>query len=190
MDRCRVWESHSNANDRCHVAPTLTGTRSVCPISDQPVKPVDLVTVVGATPPVELTLLQRVLLSVPEPAPPPCPAPGGMETMLKRLLLLTPVPASTPWSAFTVRETGPLRPLPPGTPTSVPRLSPILTHKDWTTMVCFSCGRSGHGVSRCPQLDEKFSYLLPGWSVERRDGQCMAVSPRTITERLQSGNDD
>ena len=37
-------------------------------------------------------------------------------------------------------------------------------------MVCFSCGRSGHGVSRCPQIDIDFPFFLPGWSVEHRDG--------------------
>ena len=52
----------------------------------------------------------------------PCPAPRGIESKLKCLLLLAPVPvpASTPRSAFTVREMGPQRPFPPGTPTSVP----------------------------------------------------------------------
>ena len=95
--------------------------------------------------------------------------------MLKRLLSLAPVPvpASTPRSAVTVRETG-------------QRLSPISTRKDWTTMVCFSCGRSGHRVSRYPQLNKTFPYLLPGWSVERGDGQYMAVSPgqsRNVSSR-------
>ena len=31
VDRCRVWESHSNTKYRCYVAPTWTGTRLVCP---------------------------------------------------------------------------------------------------------------------------------------------------------------
>ena len=38
-------------------------------------------------------------------------------------------------------------------------------------MVCFSCGRLGHGVSRCPRIDIDFPFLLSGWSVEHRDGQ-------------------
>ena len=118
-----------------------------------------------------------------EPTPPTRPTPGGMESMLKRLLSLTPapVPTSTPLSAFLVREAGQRCPLLLGMLTSIPRLSPILTRKDWTTMVCFSCGRWGHGVSRCLQLHETFPYLSPGWSVERRDGQCMAVLQGTIT---------
>ena len=37
-------------------------------------------------------------------------------------------------------------------------------------MVCFSCGWSGHGVSRCPRIDIDFPFLLPGWLVEHRAG--------------------
>ena len=29
-------------------------------------------------------------------------------------------------------------------------------------MVCLSCGKHGHGVGRCPELDETFSYMLLG----------------------------
>ena len=42
--------------------------------------------------------------------------------------------------------------------------------RDWTTVVCYLCDRPGHGVSRCPQLDESFPYMLPGWSAEKVDG--------------------
>ena len=42
-------------------------------------------------------------------------------------------------------------------------------------MVCFSCGRPGHGVSRCSRVDTSFPFLPQGWSVEVRDGQYRAV---------------
>ena len=38
-------------------------------------------------------------------------------------------------------------------------------------MVCFSCDRSGHGVSRCSRIDTTFPFLSPRWSVDFRDGQ-------------------
>ena len=38
-------------------------------------------------------------------------------------------------------------------------LNPISSQMDWTTLVCFSCGRSGHGMTRCPQMDETFPFL-------------------------------
>ena len=30
--------------------------------------------------------------------------------------------------------------------------------------MCFSCGKSGHGASWCPEMNETFPYVLPGWS--------------------------
>ena len=38
-----------------------------------------------------------------------------------------------------------------------------------TGMVCFSCGRSGHGVSQCSCVDTAFPSLPLGWSVDFRD---------------------
>ena len=40
--------------------------------------------------------------------------------------------------------------------------------------VCFSCGRPGHGVNRCSQVDTSFPFLSQGWSVDVRDGQYRA----------------
>ena len=37
--------------------------------------------------------------------------------------------------------------------------------------VCFSCGRQGHGVNRCSQVDTSFPFLPQGWSVDVRNGQ-------------------
>ena len=37
--------------------------------------------------------------------------------------------------------------------------------------VCFSCGRQGHGVNRCTQVDTSFPFLPPAWSVDVRNGQ-------------------
>ena len=63
-----MWESHSNANGRRYIAPTLTGTQSICSVSDQPVKLVNPVAAVGATPSVgwiELeTSLRKLLQNV------------------------------------------------------------------------------------------------------------------------------
>ena len=35
--------------------------------------------------------------------------------------------------------------------------------------VCFSCGRPGHGVNRCLQVDTSFPFLSQGWLVDVRD---------------------
>ena len=46
--------------------------------------------------------------------------------------------------------------------------------KEWVR-VCFSCGRRGHGVNRCSQVDTSFPFLPPGWSVDVRNGQYRAT---------------
>ena len=51
-----------------------------------------------------------------------------------------------------------------------------------TGMVCFSCGRSGHGVSPCSCVDNAYPFLPPGWSVDFRDGQYRAVWPTVQPE--------
>ena len=86
-----------------------------------------------------------------------------------------PVPASPPRSATTDMETILQHLLLLGTPTPVLRSSPVPARRDWTTVVCFSCGKPGHGVSRCPHLDETLPYMLPGWSAEKVDGQYIYI---------------
>ena len=40
--------------------------------------------------------------------------------------------------------------------------------------MCFSCGKTGHGVTRCPELDETFPFMLPGWTAENVGCGCRA----------------
>ena len=59
---------------------------------------------------------------------------------------------------------------------SVPVLHPVrgatpLSDDPWKRGPCFSCGLQGHGVNRCSRMDVSFPFLLPGWSVEVRNGQ-------------------
>ena len=67
VDRCRVWESPADADDRCHVKLTLEGNRSVYSVSDPAVMPADRVVAAIATPSVGLadleTLLKKVILN-------------------------------------------------------------------------------------------------------------------------------
>ena len=56
-----------------------------------------------------------------------------------------------------------------------------------STMVCFSCDKAGHRVSRCHEFNETFPYMLPGWSAEKvganymmkLSGSVMNFNPRT-----------
>ena len=62
--------------------------------------------------------------------------------------------------------------------------------RDWSTMVWFSCGKPGHGVGRCQELDETFPYMLTGWSMEKVGAKYMVISPRIAAERRRAGNDN
>ena len=125
VDKCRVWDSHADADGRCHVGM----------LGERPGGQTGGLSSGGWSYP----LVQKLLLSVPALAPPPRPVPVEMEMMFKRLLSLAPVPvpASPPRSAITVRETGPRRLLQPQTPTLAPWSGPISTRKDWAAMVLF-----------------------------------------------------
>ena len=46
--------------------------------------------------------------------------------------------------------------------------------KEWMRG-CFLCGRQGHKVNRCSQVDTSFPFLPPGWLVEVRNGQYQAL---------------
>ena len=115
----------------------------------------------------------ELLLRMLAPAPPPPSEPGEMETILKRILSMIQAPESKPEPANSVREVG-------------LRLSSSSPHKDWTRLVRFSCGRPDHVVNRCPQRDKIFPYLLPGCTVEHRDGNIWdyPVTPSVVKRRL------
>ena len=57
-------------------------------------------------------------------------------------------------------------------------------------MVCFSCGKAGYGVGRCPKLNEIFPFMLPGWMVKKVGGSYVMISPREAAERRRVENGD
>ena len=77
----------------------------------------------------------------------------------------------------------------PGVPVANSRArGPIC--RDRAMIVCFSCGKSGHGVGRCPKLNETFLFMLPGWSAEKVGGGYVMVSPRVAAECRWAENGD
>ena len=141
VDKCRVWESHANA-DRSFVTPAPERTRSVYTVSEPAVMTADQVVATVVTPVVGLAdiklLLKRLLLSVPAPAPPPRPVPAEMEPVLAHLLSSTPAPVPALLSRSTDIETMLWRLLLPGTPTLAPRSNPVSARGDWSSVVCYS----------------------------------------------------
>ena len=49
--------------------------------------------------------------------------------------------------------------------------------RDWAMVVCFSCGKEGHGVGWCPKLNETFPFMLPGWTAWKVGGSYVISRP-------------
>ena len=64
-------------------------------------------------------------------------------------------------------------PVAPSAGTSAPSPAPMSE----PVMVCFSCGRPGHGVNRCAWVDTYFLFLLPGWSASWTIGSSGTTDP-------------
>ena len=43
------------------------------------------------------------------------------------------------------------------------------------------------GLGRCPELDETFPYMLPGWSAENVGANYTKISPHIAAEHLRAG---
>ena len=68
--------------------------------------------------------------------------------------------------------------------------SPVTERQNRSTVVCFSCGESGHAASRCPTLDETFSFLPTRWRGDRVGDGFVMRSPRMMADRRRAGNDE
>ena len=55
-----------------------------------------------------------------------------------------------------------------------PRQQP--SRRDWTDVMCFSCGKSGHAATRCP-------FLQPGWQAEKAPGGFIMTPPQVTMGR-------
>ena len=195
VDRCRVWESHADADGRRIVKPTPERARPLYTVNEPACMLADQVMAAVTMPSVGLgdleASLRHLLPTAPVQAPQPRPVPTEMEIMPECLPpnVPAPAPAPMPRTAITDTETM-LQSLLPGTPTRALRSRPVTAHRDWATIVCFSCGKPGHGLGKCPQLDETFPYMLPGWSVEKVAANYIIISPRVTAECLRAGNGD
>ena len=147
VDQCRVWESHADTGARrivkpARAQPVYMVNEPVSMLADQVVATV-IVPPVG---PGDLEALLRCLLpTAPVQTPPPRPVPTEMEILLERLLSEVPALTPPPRTGIMGMETL-LKRLLLGTPAPASRLrlGPACTG-DWTTIVCFSCGKPGHG---------------------------------------------
>ena len=118
------------------------------------------------TAPYQLETLIRWLLPSPVvPTPPPKPVTSSLEQLLQHWLVGAQAPKPAPPAKTGSSDIESLlQRLLPGT-------------LDWATVVCFSCGKAGHGATRCPDLNKAFPFMLPGWKADKVGGSYVMISP-------------
>ena len=183
IDRCRVWESHSeqkrglppgtNAQLEHLVVPsdsresaffTEDSHRTVVSPEVEPQTQLPVTSVVGAGqaegPEVGNVLTQFV-------------SREGLSSLVARLVQVVQHDNPVVW------EAPPADGVPCKRVVSTPDISTQgrVSEPTEQAMVCFSCARPGHGVRRCSRVDTLFPFLPPGWSVAFRDGQYRTVWP-------------
>ena len=134
------------------------------------------------------TLLRRLLPTPVVPTPPPKPVPSDLEQFLQQLLggtqTLQPAPpVKTEVTAIEML----LQNLLPASPAPASQTQPGPVRRDWATVLCFSCGKPGHGVTLCPALNETFPFMLPVWKAEKVGHGYVMISPRVSAERRRGG---
>ena len=193
VDRCRIWESHADPAIRRISKPMpdpIYLTYAVADTdSDNEITRMAAVTGLKSDQNQLTDLLRRVISTVEQPAP--NPEISDMAKLLQQLgreALNRPPAVVKPPVPTTLEQM--LRSFLDGQrqrQRQSPRQRP--TRRDWTDVVCFSCGKSGHTVTRCPNLNEPFPFLQPGWRTEKTPGGFVMIPPRGTTDRRRAEND-
>ena len=190
VDQCRVWESHADPAVRQTSKPAPDPTYPAYAVGDtdsnNEVTRVAAVTGLKSDQNQLADLLRRVISTTERPAPKP-----EISDMAKLLQQLVSEPPNRPPAVVN-----------PPVPTTLeqmlrsfldgqrqrqwqpPRQRPM--RRDWTDVVCFSCGKSGHTVTRCPNLNETFPFLQLGWRTEKMPDGFALIPPRGTTDRRRA----
>ena len=126
-------------------------------------------------------LLWRVIATAEHPAPKP--EVPDVEKLLQKLVRETqgrppavigpPAPTTLEQMLRTFLDGQRQRQRPP------PQQRP--NRRDWTDAVCFSCGKSGHTATHCPNLNEAFPFMQPGWQAEKTSAGFAMIPLRVTT---------
>ena len=199
VDRCRVWESHTDPIVRRMNKPTPDMAYPTYAVSDtdkdREVIKVAVVTGLRSDQNQLQDLLRRIVSAVERPAPTP-----EISDIEKLLLQLARVPPDGPapvvaqcrqhWNRCCDLSSmdsadgndSPKRQRQP------PKQRPV--RRDWSDVMCFSCGKMGHAATRCPDYNDPFPFLQTGWQKENTPWGFNMIPPRVATDRRQAANDD
>ena len=193
VDRCRVWESHSDLLTRNVNQPKMTYPAYVVKPADKEPETVRAMTVNKPERSVEDTnaLLSKLvdMLSPGVNTTMKAPEPSTLDKLVH--LLRDKVAETKPALPATQEPTKLETKLQSflnsnRMPKQEFRQRPV--QRDWSEVKCFLCGKSGHSATRCPTLDITFPFLLPGWRAEKTSVGYMMISPRRAMDRRQSEN--
>ena len=186
VDRCRVWESHAEDTDRWGARPSPNRPRPVYRIDD-----------VGTESGPEVSSEDQDMLGslmrhlLPSPAVSPLratPIPSDREQLIERMMGIPHLmrPLLRERSSLTDTKILLQSLLPVGLLAMEHRLPAVGRHE--STVVCFSCGESGHAASRYPILDYLFPFLPPGWQADWTGDGFVMRPPQKGADRHQAGN--
>ena len=165
MDRCRIWESHADpaVHRVSKPSPDLTYPAYVVGDADGSSENTRVAAVTGQRS--GMTQLEDLFCRLLTPIKPP-----ALKKLLQRLVTETqsrPPPVMSPpaptelekmMSSFLSEQRQRQR----------PSQRQRLARRDWRDVVCFSCGKSGNAATRCPNLNDSFPFMQPGWRQRRR----------------------
>ena len=174
VDRCRVWESHADPASRQLTKPNPDPIYPAYVVgeADYNTEITRVAEVTGQNSESHQleVLLRRVLSTAERPAPKP--EVPEVEKQLQQLVRETrsrPTKAMNPTVTTSLEKMllsfldGQRR-----RQRKSPKQRP--SRRDWSDVMCFSCGRSGHAATRCPDFSESFPFLQPGWRMEKTPG--------------------
>ena len=128
------------------------------------------------------------------PAPARAPEPSAMDKIVQLLI-----------GKFAENKQVPPAPPTPAEPTKLETMlqtyfrgkqlpsqqsRPRPVRRNWADVKCFSCGKTGHSVTRCPVSDVTFPFILPGWKAEKTSTGYLMISPKMTTDRRRAENED
>ena len=193
VDRCRVWESHSDSSGRRISKPEPAYPAYVVRKSEKEPDPVRTVTLNKPERSVDNSNeLLRKLVKMLTPAATATARTTEPPVLGKLVQLLmdrvaTRKPAS-PSPGEPIKWESRFQTYFKGKQLPNQQFRPRPVRRDWSEVKCFSCGNSGHSATRCPTFDETFPFILPGWKAERTPTGYVMVSPKMAMDRHRAEN--